>query len=122
MIAGMLTGAGIFLAITLLGGLIAGKEAMGLGDVKFMSALGLYFGAGSITEISLLAFLIASIVSIVLLVVRGLILKSEDEYIAFGPFLVISAIVCIFIPSNTVFTLFMTFCAGISDKIVNLIQ
>ena len=30
MILGLVTGAGIFIAITLLGGLIAGKEAMGL--------------------------------------------------------------------------------------------
>ena len=34
----MVTGAGIFGAIALLGGIIAGKEAMGLGDVKFMGA------------------------------------------------------------------------------------
>lgn len=39
MLLGCLTGGGIFLAITLLGGLIAGKEAMGLGDVKFMGAV-----------------------------------------------------------------------------------
>lgn len=38
MLLGMVTGAGIFGAITLLGGIIAGKEAMGLGDVKFMGA------------------------------------------------------------------------------------
>ena len=30
MVLGMLTGGGIFLALTLLGGLVAGKEAMGL--------------------------------------------------------------------------------------------
>lgn len=38
MLLGCLTGGGIFLGITILGGLIAGKEAMGLGDVKFMGA------------------------------------------------------------------------------------
>ena len=62
MVLGMLTGGGIFLALTLLGGLVAGKEAMGLGDVKFMGALGLYFGFSSIAEISLLAFFIATII------------------------------------------------------------
>ena len=41
---GGLLGAGIFLIITLIGGLIAGKEAMGFGDVKLMGALGLFFG------------------------------------------------------------------------------
>lgn len=36
---GMFSGAGIFLIITLLGGIIAGKEAMGMGDVKLMGAI-----------------------------------------------------------------------------------
>lgn len=40
---GMVTGAGIFGIITLLGGMIAGKEAMGLGDVKFMGAIRFVF-------------------------------------------------------------------------------
>ena len=92
MLLGMLTGAGIFLAITLLGGLISGKEAMGLGDVKFMAAIGLYFGVSSIAEISLLAFFLAAAASIIIIIVRVGILKSDDEYIPFGPFLVISAI------------------------------
>ena len=43
MLLGCLTGGGIFLAITLIGGLIAGKEAMGLGDVKFMGAVRFIF-------------------------------------------------------------------------------
>lgn len=43
MLLGMITGAGIFGIITLLGGLIAGKEAMGLGDVKFMGAVRIIF-------------------------------------------------------------------------------
>ena len=57
MFFGMITGAGIFLIITLLGGVFYGKEAMGFGDVKLMGALGLYYGVSSILEISLLAFL-----------------------------------------------------------------
>lgn len=39
MFLGMLVGGGIFLLITLIGGLIAGREAMGFGDVKLMGAL-----------------------------------------------------------------------------------
>lgn len=39
MALGMLAGGGIFLLITLLGGLIYGKEAMGFGDVKLMGAI-----------------------------------------------------------------------------------
>ena len=39
MLLGMLAGGGIFLLITLVGGLFYGKEAMGFGDVKLMGAL-----------------------------------------------------------------------------------
>lgn len=121
MLLGMVTGGGIFLAITLLGGLIAGKEAMGFGDVKFMGAIGLYFGAGTIAQISLLAFFLGAIISVIVLFVRIVILKNKDEYIPFGPFLVISAISCIFLPANTVFILFMSFCGAISNKILSII-
>ena len=120
MVLGMLTGGGIFLALTLLGGLVAGKEAMGLGDVKFMGALGLYFGFSSIAEISLLAFFIATIISIGILFVRLVILKSNDEYIPFGPFLVVAAFCMIFIPANTIFIAFISMCSWISSKILML--
>lgn len=95
MLFGMLAGGGIFLVITLLGGLIAGKEAMGFGDVKLMGALGLYFGLSGIIVISLIAFLLGAIISIILLATK---IKKTDEYIPFGPFIVIAAIITIFVP------------------------
>ena len=119
MLLGMCTGAGIFILITLLGGLIAGKEAMDLGDVKFMGAIGLYFGVSTTAEISLLAFFIAAILSIVILIVRY-IRKKDDEYIPFGPFLVLAAIFCIFAPMNTVFVSFFGFCKMLSNKILGI--
>ena len=120
MLLGMLAGAAIFGIITLLGGLIAGKEAMGLGDVKFMGALGLYMGVIKIVEVSIAAFFIAAAASIFILIYRHYISKSDDEYIPFGPFLVISAVACIFLPANIVFTVFLGFCTAISNKILEL--
>lgn len=119
MILGLFAGAGIFIAITILGGVIAGKEAMGLGDVKFMGALGLYFGVSTITEISLLAFLLAAVVSIIVLIVR-LAIKSKDEYVPFGPFLVIAALIMIFIKDGTIFGYFMSFCQMLSNMILGV--
>ncbi|MBP3596784.1 MAG: prepilin peptidase [Clostridia bacterium] len=121
MLFGMFIGAGIFLTITLLGGLIAGKEAMGLGDVKFMGAIGLFFGGSNIAQITLLAFFIAAIASVIILAVRILILKKKDEYIPFGPFLVISAIACIFLKQDWIWTTFLKLCTNISDVIINFI-
>ena len=94
----MLVGGGIFLLITLIGGLIMGKEAMGFGDVKLMIGLGLIFGTESTVVITLFSFLIGAILSIILLAFK---IKKTDEYIPFGPFIVISVFLSIFIPFET---------------------
>lgn len=116
-ILGMVAGAGIFLIIAGLGRLIAGKESMGFGDIKFMGAIGIFFGVSSIAEITLLAFLLAAVFSIIILFVRIIILKNKDEYIPFGPFLTMAAVACIFIPSNIVFDYFLLFCKIVSSKL-----
>jgi len=95
MLLGMFAGAGIFLIITLLGGIVYGKEAMGLGDVKLMGALGLFFGLSNIIVIALVSFLIGAILSILLLVTK---IKKSDEYIPFGPFIVLATFISIFVP------------------------
>lgn len=115
-ILGMLAGGAIFAFITLLGGFIFGKEAMGMGDIKFTGAIGLFFGMYSVAEISLLAFFIAAIYSIFVLIIR-LIFRNKDEYIPFGPFLSISAMICIFTPVGMVFDNFLLICQMISEKI-----
>ena len=104
MLLGMVAGGGIFLIITLLGGLIAGKEAMGFGDVKLMGALGLYFGLSGIIVISLIAFLLGAIISVVLLATK---IKKTDEYIPFGPFIVIAALIVLFVPFELLVTILL---------------
>ena len=99
MFLGMVAGAGIFLIITLLGGLIAGKEAMGFGDVKLMGALGIYFGLPNIIMITLMSFLIGAVLSIILLVTK---IKKTDEYIPFGPFIVIATFIVMVVPFSTI--------------------
>ena len=95
MLLGMLVGGGIFLAITAIGALIYGKEAMGLGDVKLMGALGLYFGLTNIVTIAIVSFLLGAIIGVILIVSK---IKKSDEYIPFGPFIVIAAFISIFVP------------------------
>ena len=97
---GMIAGGGIFLLITLIGSLIAGKEAMGFGDVKFMGALGLYFGFTNIIMITLMAFLFAAIISIFLLATK---IKKKSEYIPFGPFIVVACFINMLVPFNLIF-------------------
>ncbi len=104
MLLGMLAGGGVFLLITLLGGLFYGKEAMGFGDVKLMGALGLYFGLSNIIIITLVSFLIGAILSIVLLLTK---IKKSDEYIPFGPFIVIATFISMYVPFEQIKTVLM---------------
>ena len=96
-ILGMLVGGGIFLLITLIGGIIAGKEAMGFGDVKLMGALGLFFGWLNMILISVMAFLFAAIVSIIILISRK---KKMNEYIPFGPFIVVASMIPMYLSTS----------------------
>ena len=105
MLFGMIAGGGIFLIITLLGGLIFGKEALGFGDVKLMGALGLYFGLSNIIAISIMSFLIGGILGIILIITK---IKKKDEYIPFGPFIVIATFISIFVPFNVLARILLT--------------
>lgn len=111
MLIGMIIGIAAFGIIASIGGLIYGKDSMGLGDIKLMGALGLYFGFVNILIIAVMAFLIGAIFAIILIVSKR---KKADEYISFGPFIVISAFITIFVPFEiiiatlrTIFTLGM---------------
>lgn len=105
MLLGMVAGGGIFLLITLLGGLFYGKEAMGFGDVKLMGALGLFFGLSNIIVITLVSFLIGAILSIILLATK---IKKSDEYIPFGPFIVIATFLSMYVPFEQIKNALMT--------------
>ena len=114
MLFGMIAGAGIFLGITLVGGMIYGKEAMGFGDVKLMGALGLYFGLANIIIITLVSFLVGAILSIFLLATK---IRKMDQYIPFGPFIVIATFVAIFVPFETIMMILLKiFTLGLYHK------
>lgn len=111
---GMFAGGAIFAIIALIGGMIYGKEAMGLGDVKFIAVLGLYFGFTNIIIISVMSFLLGAIIGIILLVFR---IKKTNEYIPFGPFIVVSTLVCMFLPAELIIgTMRTIFTLGIYKK------
>jgi len=114
MLFGMLAGGGIFLGITLLGSLIYGKEALGFGDVKLMGALGLYFGLANILSITAISFLIGAILGIILIIIK---IKKSNEYIPFGPFIVIATFINIFVPFDILSKILLTiFTIGMYQK------
>lgn len=94
-ILGLFCGAIIFLCITYIGKWVSGKDSIGFGDVKLICSIGLFLGLRNIIAVSAISFIIAGIVSIILLLLKR---KNVNEYIAFGPFVVIASIIMIFIP------------------------
>ena len=68
---------------------------MGFGDVKLMCGLGLMFGLGETIIVTVLSFLIGAILSIILLATKK---KKTDEYIPFGPFIVMASFIAMFVP------------------------
>lgn len=102
LLLGMFVGAGIFLLIAAFALIAYRKEGMGLGDVKLMGMLGLFFGMKNIFQIFILSFIIGAVISIILLLFK---IKKADEYIAFGPFIVIASVVTMFIPYTQMLSL-----------------
>lgn len=115
MLFGMVAGIGIFLILAIIGGLIyENKDVMGLGDIKFISSLGLYFGFTNIIAISIMAFLIGVIFAIIMLISKR---KKTSDYIPFAPFIVISAFISIFVPFEIIVTTLKTiFTLGLYKK------
>lgn len=96
-IFGMLAGFGIFMAIAGLSLLLYKKEGMGGGDIKLMGVLGLYVGLFNNIQIFILSFFFAAVISITLLVTKR---KKGDDYIPFGPFIVLAAYVTMLFPAS----------------------
>lgn len=87
-IMGFVLGGGVFLIIAMLT-----NGAMGGGDIKLMAVLGLFFGWKIIILISIIAFIIGAVISLILIAVK---VKSRKDYIPFGPFIAIAALTAIF--------------------------
>jgi leader peptidase (prepilin peptidase)/N-methyltransferase len=89
-LAGALVGGGIIAAIRWLATLIARREAMGLGDVKFMAMCGLLLGPWS----TVLALIVAMVGGSVLGI--GIWAVTRNREIPFGPFLALGALAALF--------------------------
>lgn len=86
---GALTGGGTLLAIAIGSLLIAKQEGMGMGDVKFAAALGIWLGWQLTLEMLFLSFLFGSIGAIVCLLFLG---KGRKTIIPFGPYIAVAAL------------------------------
>lgn len=117
-ILGALVGGGIFFVIAYGSYLILKKEGMGFGDVKLMASLGLFLGVKNILVVTLLSFLIGAIVSVALLVTKK---KDKTSYIPFGPFIVISVFIIMFIKADYIIEMYISFCSMLGTMMTDVI-
>jgi leader peptidase (prepilin peptidase)/N-methyltransferase len=89
---GLLLGGGLFLLIAVVSG-----GAMGGGDIKLMGVLGFWFGWKLTLILSFMSFIIGAIASMLLIAVK---IKKMKDYIPFGPFIAIAALIIIFFGSD----------------------
>ena len=87
---GILVGGGIILIIGLAGSVIFKKEAMGGGDVKLAAMIGAFLGWRYIIISLFLGFFLGAIVGIVLILSK---IKSREDVVAFGPFIVLGSLI-----------------------------
>ncbi|MBI3601582.1 MAG: prepilin peptidase [Candidatus Omnitrophica bacterium] len=87
---GFIIGAGAIYAMGLLGDILFRKESMGGGDVKLMAMIGAFLG----WKTALLSFFIAPFFGAIVGIIEKI--RTKDSTIAYGPFLVLGALVSLF--------------------------
>ncbi|MDO8260776.1 MAG: prepilin peptidase [Candidatus Magasanikbacteria bacterium] len=89
LVLGLIIGGGFFLFLVL----ISREKWMGWGDVKLGAFLGLFLGYPSILVALFFAFILGSIASVVLVLLKK---KKMKDIIPFGPFLVLGGLIALF--------------------------
>jgi leader peptidase (prepilin peptidase)/N-methyltransferase len=90
---GLLIGGGLLLGIAVFGAICLRKEALGMGDIKLMAAMGAFLGWEAPLFILGAASVIGSFFGIFILFQKG---KMWGVRIPFGPYLTVAAIVWLF--------------------------
>lgn len=130
-IIGMITGGLIFVLIAIFSKIVFRKEGMGMGDIKLMTGLSLIFGikelptgvmdffaqADVIFTITVIAFFLAAIVAIVLIVTNK---TEKSQYMAFGPYIVIATILVIFFGTKPFIDVYFNLCTWLANTVTDL--
>ena len=90
---GIFVGGGILWVLAWASPYLFGKEGMGGGDIKLLAMIGAFLGWKPALLTIMIGSLSGSIIGISLI---GLHLIKRDEYIPFGPFLVLGAVLSMF--------------------------
>jgi leader peptidase (prepilin peptidase)/N-methyltransferase len=94
---GVITGGGILIFLGFIGKILFKKEAMGGGDVKLLGMIGSFLGWKVIFLTLFFGSIFGTLISLILILLKK---KKIDEYVPFGPYLAIGAVISIFIKGN----------------------
>ena len=92
-ILGLLVGGGLLWVLAWLSPYLFGKEGMGGGDIKLLAMIGAFLGWKPTLLAVLVGAFVGSVVGVGLIALRVL---RRDQYIPFGPFLALGAVVALF--------------------------
>lgn len=90
---GLLVGGGILWLLAWASPYLFGKEGMGGGDIKLLAMIGAFLGWKLALMTIMIGSLVGSVVGVSLLAAKVI---AREEYIPFGPFLVLGAVVSLF--------------------------
>ncbi len=93
-VLGIAVGFSVLRIVVVLGKIIFRKEAMGLGDPKFLAMIGAFLGYKSVLLIIFISSLLGALIGSV--VVYGFRKDKSDTAIPYGPFLAVAAYVTLF--------------------------
>lgn len=92
-VLGLMVGGGILWLLAWLSPYLFGKEGMGGGDIKLLAMVGAFLGWKPALLTIMIGSLTGSVIGISLIALR---LIKRDDYIPFGPFLVLGALLSMF--------------------------
>jgi leader peptidase (prepilin peptidase)/N-methyltransferase len=92
-VLGVLLGGGILWGLAWASPYLFGKEGMGGGDVKLLAMIGAFLGWKPALLTIMVGAVVGSVVGVGLIALK---LRRRDQYLPFGPFLALGAIVSLF--------------------------
>jgi len=101
-LTGIILGGGLLLFLGMTGKLLFRKEAMGGGDVKLLAMIGAFLGWKCVFMTIFFASLLGTIISLTLIALKK---KTMEDYVPFGPYLGLGAVISMFYK----YTLFLGF-------------
>ncbi len=90
---GACVGGGVLLTVAIIGEKIFKKEAMGMGDVKLLAAIGAFLGWPAALFSVFVSSLVGGVVGVMLVLIGG---KEWSSRIPYGPYIVLGAVVWMF--------------------------